>query len=161
MISIIVPVYNGEKYIDDCVKSILVQTYQDWELILIDNASTDNSLQLCKKMASQDDRIEVLQQHRNMGVSVARNLGIEKARGDYVTFVDVDDWIEKEYLENLLDTLEKEKADVVIGDYAKVYDADRQTLEVSFGSRQGDKYSIDKRKRTYHSKRFNTEICHS
>lgn len=126
MISIIVPIYNGEKYIEDCIKSILLQEYQDWELLLIDNASTDHSLQICREFACKDDRIEVFQQHQNKGVSVARNLGIEKARGEYITFIDADDWVDKDYLERLLIVLQKKKADVVVCEYAKSYDADRK-----------------------------------
>ena len=129
MISIVVPIYNGEKYIEDCIRSILLQTYQDWELILIDNASEDDSLGMCKEYARQDDRIEVLHQHRNVGVSAARNLGIEKARGEYITFVDVDDWITQDYLERLLYLLKEKKSDMVICKYTKVYDADRKQVE--------------------------------
>lgn len=129
MISIVVPIYNGEKYIEDCIRSILLQTYQDWELILIDNASEDDSLGMCKEYARQDDRIEVLHQHRNVGVSAARNLGIEKARGEYITFVDVDDWIRRDYLEQLLHLLKEKKSDMVICGYTKVYDADRKLIE--------------------------------
>ena len=125
MISIVVPIYNGENYIEDCVRSILSQTYQDWELILIDNASLDESLQVCKNFSCKDDRIQVLQQHRNMGVSAARNLGIEKARGEYITFIDIDDWVEPDYLERLVTLQQKKKADMVVCEYNKVYDNDR------------------------------------
>ena len=128
MISIVVPIFNGEKYIEDCVKSILYQTYQDWELILIDNASLDESLQVCKNFACKDDRIQVLQQHRNMGVSAARNLGIEKARGEYITFIDIDDWVEPDYLERLVALQQKKKADMVVCEYSKVFDCDRDAF---------------------------------
>ena len=132
MISIVVPIYNGENYIEDCLKSILVQTYEDWELILIDNASEDNSLRVCKEYAAKDDRIQVLRQHNNMGVSVARNLGIEKARGEFITFIDIDDWIEEDYLEKLYVIQCKNKADVVICGYQKAFDKDRQELQEGF-----------------------------
>lgn len=125
MISIVVPIYNGENYIEDCLKSILVQTYEDWELILIDNASEDNSLRVCKEYAAKDDRIQVLRQHNNMGVSVARNLGIEKARGEFVTFIDIDDWVEEDYLEKLLAIQKQNKADMVICGYQKAFEKDR------------------------------------
>ncbi|MBR5597746.1 MAG: glycosyltransferase [Lachnospiraceae bacterium] len=129
MISIVVPIFNGEKYIKDCITSILLQTYVDWELLLIDNASDDDSLRLCKEYAVKDDRIQVLHQHRNMGVSVARNLGMEKARGEFVTFVDIDDWIEDDYLERLFAFQNQNKADMVICGYQKAFDKDRQVLQ--------------------------------
>ena len=113
MISIVVPIYNGENYIEDCVRSILSQIYQDWELILVDNASEDDSLLKCKEFARKDDRIQVLQQHRNMGVSAARNLGIEKARGEFITFIDIDDWVEQDYLERLVSIQNKKNFDMV------------------------------------------------
>ena len=125
MISIVVPIYNGEKYIEDCLKSIFNQTYEEWEMILIDNASTDDSLKICKSYAAKDDRIQLLHQHHNVGVSVARNLGMEKARGEFVTFIDVDDWVAPDYLETLLVVAKDEKADMVICSYQKVYDIDR------------------------------------
>lgn len=129
MISIVVPIYNGEKYIEDCIKSIWRQTYQNWELIIIDNASTDDSFILCKDFACRDDRIQVLHQHYNIGVSVARNLGIEKARGKYITFIDVDDWVEDDYLERLLAMQKKKNADMVICEYNKVGDREREILK--------------------------------
>lgn len=128
MISIVVPIYNGENYIEDCVRSILAQTYQDWELILVDNASEDGSLQKSRDFAGRDDRIQVLQQHRNMGVSAARNLGVEKARGEFVTFVDIDDWVEQDYLARLVSIQQKKKAEMVVCEYSRVYDSDRELL---------------------------------
>lgn len=131
MISIVVPVYNGEKYIEDCLKSILFQTYTDWELLLIDNASTDNSLQMCRDYAVRDERVQVLHQHHNMGVSVARNLGIEKARGEFITFIDIDDWIEPDYLEKMYSVQKKKNADMIICEYYKAFDKDRELLKDS------------------------------
>ena len=96
MISIIVPVYNAENYIEDCVNSILHQSFSDWELLLIDNGSEDNSLELCKKLANEEKRICVLHQEANGGVSAARNLGMARAKGNWITFIDADDWVEHE-----------------------------------------------------------------
>ena len=126
MISIVVPIYNGENYIEDCLKSIVLQSYTEWELLLIDNASTDDSLNRCRDYAAKDDRIQVFQQHHNMGVSAARNLGIEKARGDFITFIDIDDWIARDYLEKLLSVWKQTKAEMVVCDYHKAYDKDRE-----------------------------------
>lgn len=99
MISIIVPVYNVEKYINRCVDSILAQSYVDWELILVDDGSTDNSGKICDDYAKENIKISVFHK-ANGGVSSARNLGITKANGDYITFIDSDDWIDSDYLEN-------------------------------------------------------------
>lgn len=129
MISIVVPIFNGEKYIEDCLKSILMQTYVDWELIMVDNASTDDSLRICKEYAAKDDRIQVLQQHHNVGVSMARNLGIEKTRGEFITFIDIDDWVEKDYLEKLSSIQRKKNADMVICEYHKAFEEDRALLK--------------------------------
>ena len=102
MISVIVPVYNTEKYLDRCIQSILAQTYTDFELLLIDDGSTDLSGEICDKYAEQDSRVKVFHKE-NGGVSSARNLGLDKANGDWVTFVDADDWVPTLYLNNLSD----------------------------------------------------------
>ena len=104
LISIIVPVYKAEKYIDRCVKSIISQTYRVWELILIDDGSPDSSGELCEKWSKRDNRIRVIHKN-NGGVSSARNLGIENASGNWVTFVDSDDWISPNYLAFFIDNL--------------------------------------------------------
>lgn len=104
LISIVVPVYNTEKYLDECVKSILAQSYTNWELILVDDGSTDTSLELCESWQSKDARIRVSHKE-NGGVSSARNVGIDKSRGEYLAFVDADDWVEPEYLQVLYQTL--------------------------------------------------------
>lgn len=93
MLSIIVPVYNAEKYISRCIDSILSQPFHDWELLLIDDGSNDNSLTICKKYAKTDNRIKVFMKE-NGGVSSARNCGLDNATGFWITFVDADDWLE-------------------------------------------------------------------
>lgn len=92
LVSIIVPVYNTEKYLDQCIQSILSQTYTDFELLLINDGSTDQSGVICDQYALKDARIKVFHQ-QNTGVSAARNLGLDHAKGEWVTFVDSDDWI--------------------------------------------------------------------
>lgn len=111
MISIIVPIYNTEKYLSKCINSILQQTYQDFELILIDDGSTDNSLTICKKYSEKDERIKVLHKE-NGGQGSARNLGLSVFRGDYVTFIDSDDWIDSRLLYVLLNNLISTNADI-------------------------------------------------
>ena len=90
IISIIVPVYNTEKYLDQCIQSVLAQTYTNWELLLIDDGSTDSSGAICDKYAAEDNRIRVFHKE-NGGVSSARNLGLDNAQGEWISFVDADD----------------------------------------------------------------------
>lgn len=110
-ISIIVPVYNVEKYIDHSLKSVCGQTYQNLEILLIDDGSTDQSLARCEAWAKEDERIRVHRQE-NAGASAARNRGIELATGKYLMFMDADDWIEANMLEVLYTEAEKYLADV-------------------------------------------------
>lgn len=118
LISVIVPVYNIEKYINKCIDSIIRQTYKNIELILVDDGSTDNSGKLCDKLASQDTRIKVLHK-QNGGVSSARNLGIEKSTGDYICFVDGDDWLEIDYFALAVPCLKKHKPKLLQNNYVK------------------------------------------
>lgn len=107
-ISIIVPVYNNQKTIERCVESIIGQTESNWNLILINDGSTDNSLEICEKYEKKDNRIKVINQ-KNNGVSSARNRGLEVADGDYIIFVDSDDYVELNLIETLNNIIEKEK----------------------------------------------------
>lgn len=109
-ISIIVPVYKAENVLAKCVDSVLAQTFADWELLLIDDGSPDGSGALCDDYAGQDDRVRVFHKP-NGGVSSARNLGMEEARGDLILFIDADDWIEPHTCETLLRALEEAGAD--------------------------------------------------
>ena len=99
-ISVIVPVYNVEKHLDKCLGSILSQTFTDFELLLINDGSLDNSGKICDEYAENDDRIRVFHK-KNGGVSSARNLGLDNAQGEWIAFIDSDDWVEKTYLEHL------------------------------------------------------------
>lgn len=100
-ISVIVPVYNVERYLDKCIESIIGQTYQNLEIILVDDGSTDNGLTTCRQYQKEDTRIQVIHQE-NAGLVVARKIGIMKATGEYIAFVDGDDWIEKNTFEILI-----------------------------------------------------------
>jgi glycosyltransferase involved in cell wall biosynthesis len=111
LISIIVPIYNAEKYLADCVESILSQTYENLEVILINDGSTDNSLKICNYYKSVDNRI-VLIDKPNEGVSSARNHGIEIAKGEYIGFVDSDDFIKTNMYEFLLKRIQNDKTQV-------------------------------------------------
>lgn len=100
LISIIIPVYNTEKYIRRCIDSVIAQSYSDWELILVDDGSTDGSGKICDEYAESDERIRVYHK-TNGGVSSARNVGLDNATGEWVTFVDSDDWVEATYLQEI------------------------------------------------------------
>lgn len=101
LISIIVPVYNVEKYLDQCIKSIVNQTYKNLEIILVDDGSSDNSPHICDEWAKKDNRIKVIHKE-NSGVSAARNVGLDKAAGEYIGFIDSDDYIEKDMYSTML-----------------------------------------------------------
>ena len=110
-ISVVVPVYNVKDYLRACVNSILRQTFSDFELILIDDGSTDGSEDLCEELSGLDDRIVCLHKE-NGGLSDARNYGIEHMHGTYVTFIDSDDWVEKTYLEYLHTNIQLQDSDI-------------------------------------------------
>lgn len=116
LISVIVPCYNVEKYLEKCVESILNQTYQNLEIILVDDGSTDSTPTLCDKLALADTRIKVF--HKvNEGVSIARNTGIENSIGKYVTFLDSDDWIEPDTIKIAYEKIKKDDLDLVVWGY--------------------------------------------
>ncbi|WEV45349.1 glycosyltransferase family 2 protein [Streptococcaceae bacterium ESL0687] len=117
-ISIIIPVYNSEKYIKQCIDSILQNTYTDYEVLLINDGSTDNSLTILEDFRQSDDRIQVINKE-NQGVAPTRNLGISIAQGEYIVFIDNDDFIDSDYLEIYLQEIEKNKSDIVIGGYKR------------------------------------------
>lgn len=120
-LSIIVPVYNSDKYIAKCIESIISQKYENIELILIDDGSTDNSLTIMKKYKDKDKRVFVYS-NTNHGVSYTRNYGLEKSTGEYITFVDSDDYVDEDMYVEMINTLENEKTDMVICTYKKVID---------------------------------------
>ena len=121
LISIIVPVYNAESSLNRCVNSILEQTFNDWELLLIDDGSIDRSSELCDQYAATDQRIKVFHK-KNAGVSSARNYGLDKASGEWINFVDADDWIDFNCLEISVDGISKE-TDLVM--FSCDWDADQ------------------------------------
>lgn len=106
LISIVIPVYNGEKYIERCLESIINQTYQNYEVLVIDDGSNDNTAQIVDQYVCNYKRFKYIYQ-QNSGVSSARNLGIKESKGKYITFIDSDDWVESEYVSVLIDTIKK------------------------------------------------------
>lgn len=111
LVSVIIPIYNSQDNIIDCINSVIDQTYKNIEILLVNDGSTDNSLSICKNFAKNDDRIKIID-IENQGVSVARNIGIEKSKGDYIIFVDSDDYIDSTIVEKMLNSIIKEDADV-------------------------------------------------
>lgn len=120
LFSIIIPVYKVEEYIHRCLDSVLSQSYENFECIIIDDGSPDNCGIICDEYAKKDERIYVIHQE-NGGLSSARNAGIERSVGEYLLFVDSDDWIEPETLEVLFKEISKSKPDVIVFGYAEVY----------------------------------------
>lgn len=121
LVSVIIPVYNVEKYLERCVNSILLQTYQKLEVILVDDGSTDASSNLCDTIANKDSRIKVFHL-KNGGVSQARNFGMMRMQGEYCMFVDADDYINNDYVETLYNDITKYDADIVCGGCLEFWD---------------------------------------
>mgnify|MGYP005761119867 FL=1 len=118
-VSIIIPVYNAEQYLEKCIKSCCHQSFRNIEIIVIDNNSTDNSILIIQEIMKYDERIKLYIQEKR-GVSHARNLGILKSSGEYITFIDSDDWIDSTYIENLVSEMDKDNYDIVISGMVKV-----------------------------------------
>lgn len=118
LISVIVPVYNVEEYLERCVNSLLNQSYKDIEILLVDDGSTDKSGGICEAYRRQDSRVRVFHK-KNGGLSDARNFGIEKAKGEYLTFVDSDDYVSPNYLQSLHEMLIQKEADISMCSYMK------------------------------------------
>lgn len=112
LVSIIIPVYNVEKYIEKCLDSVLAQTYENLEIILVDDGSTDKSGKICDEYAKKDQRIKVVHQ-RNGGAYLARNNGLKRASGEYLTFVDPDDYVATKYVEKMMNKMTQKKVDIV------------------------------------------------
>ena len=124
LVSIIVPVYKTEKYLSKCMDSILRQDYQNIEIILIDDGSPDNSGQICDEYEKKDNRIKAIHQ-KNTGLSGTRNLGIDTSKGDYIMFIDSDDYIDESMVSYLMGKLTETDADIAMCDYYDVIDGKR------------------------------------
>jgi len=137
MISVIVPIYNVEKYLSKCIESIINQTYKDLEIILVNDGSLDNCPRICDEYAKKDNRIKVIHKE-NGGVSTARNIGLDKALGDYIFFVDSDDYLDLRMIEVLYNNMKKYKADISMCNYIRV---DNYDVKVSNNEEQIEIYS--------------------
>ena len=138
-VSIIIPVYNAKDTIVKCIKSIQIQTHKEIEIIAINDGSKDDSLGILKEMARKDKRIVVVDKE-NEGVAKTRNLGIKKATGDYIMFVDNDDFVEKDYVEKYLK--EADDNDIVIGGYKRVDENNKILLKKKIKNTEWSKYNI-------------------
>lgn len=143
LISIIVPVYNTENYLEKCLYSLVNQTYKNIEIIIIDDGSPDNSMNIIQKFVLADNRVKVISQ-KNQGLSGARNTGMNNANGDYIMFIDSDDWIETDTCEKAINASEKYNADVVFWPYIK-----------EFSDSQKDNYLFDKTEIIWSEKNIN------
>jgi len=113
LISVIIPVYNVEKYIEQCIKSVINQTYKNMEIILINDGSKDKSGEICNEYSQKDERIKVIHTE-NFGVSNARNIGLDEAKGEYITFIDADDYVDEKYIEQLYVQCKNTNSDISI-----------------------------------------------
>ena len=116
LITVIVPIYNTSKYLDKCINSIIKQTYENIDIILINDGSNDNSQEICEKYQKKDKRIRLINQ-KNKGVSKARNKGLELSKGKYISFIDADDFIEQNMLEKMYENISKTQSDVTVCGY--------------------------------------------
>jgi len=134
-LSVIIPIYNVGEYLDKCIYSVVNQTYTDLEIILVDDASTDDSGRRCDLWKKKDKRIEVIHKQKNEGHAKARNEGVGRCTGEYLAFLDSDDWWELTYAQKMIKTLEKSNADITICD---IYYENNGTKEVSEIRMQSD-----------------------
>lgn len=128
LISLILPVYGVEDYLEECIQSVVTQTYQNIEIILVDDGSKDRCPQIIDEWAARDARIRPVHKE-NGGQSSARNLGMELARGEYITFIDSDDWVEPEYCEKLYETLQSCGADIAVGSFQRIQGSKKYPAE--------------------------------
>lgn len=127
LISVIVPIYNVERYLTRCIESIINQTYKNIEIILIDDGSTDNSKYICQQYAKKDQRIQLISK-KNEGVSSARNIGINLSRGKWIVFVDSDDWIDYKFCQKLYDEAIASNADIIMCGYNRIYEKKKEII---------------------------------
>lgn len=140
-LSIIIPIYNAEKYINRCIESILKNTFSDYEILLINDGSRDTSWEILQKyQKNYPERIKIFNQ-KNQGIAKTRNAGITKARGKYILFIDDDDWINQDYMDTFVSQIKKSESDIIIGGYRRV--SKKKTLfEVRLKNCEWSKYMI-------------------
>lgn len=140
-VSIIIPVYNAEKYLERCIDSLINQTYKNIEIIAINDGSKDNSLNILKKYQRENKNIKVHTQE-NIGISKTRNKGIKHATGDYIMFVDNDDFLDSDYIETYIEELKEREYDVIIGGYRRVNTKNKIIKEIRLKNKKWCAYMI-------------------
>ena len=133
-VSVVIPIYNVEKYLRECVDSVLSQTYKELEIILVDDGSPDSCGKICDRYAEKDSRVKVIHK-KNGGVSEARNVGLDCAKGKYISFIDPDDWVEKDLLQETLDFSRKTGTDIVCFEVCEVR-RDKKHVQYRFDGEQ-------------------------
>lgn len=131
MINVVIPVYNVEKYLKDCMESVLAQTYTDFQVVLVDDGSTDGCPGICDAYAEQDARVKVIHK-TNGGLSDARNAGTEAAEGDWIFYLDSDDYLEKNALETVVNIQKEYQSDIVVGNYSYLYEDHEDTAQTPY-----------------------------
>lgn len=129
MVSVIIPIYNAEKYLERCLESLKNQSYSDYEVLMMDDGSEDSSSEICKKFVEADKRFCYHFQN-NSGVSFTRNAGLRCALGNYITFIDADDWVEPDYIERLLSVCKDNSCDIVL--CSRIVENGKKSFEVRF-----------------------------
>lgn len=150
IISVIVPIYNVEKYLDKCLNSIRNQTYQKLEIILVNDGSPDGSSEIMEKHKKDDDRIKIINK-KNGGLSSARNAGIEVSTGDYLAFIDSDDWIDLDMMEKLHTSIVNQKSDVAVCDVRTEYENGELKAELKQGVEFSDVIEVNEHPDAYMS----------
>ena len=140
LISIVIPIYNAEKYLEECLNSIKSQTYKNFEVIMVNDGSKDDSETICMNFLRSDSRFRYLKK-ANGGVSSARNVGLDNVKGDYITFIDADDWVDENHLEILIDGIIKNNCEVAISSYMRFINT-RETYLINIYSNQ-EKYLLN------------------
>lgn len=155
-VSVVIPVYNVEKYLNECVDSMLKQTYSSYEIILVDDGSTDSSGSICDEYAAKDNRISVIHK-ANGGLSSARNAGLEKAKGKYVYFLDSDDYIVEQAIKSLAEKAENDSSDIVFFDAVSFAD-EEDNFKVSQNYIRKHSYKTDKGAKVFSEMQKNDEF---
>lgn len=155
LISVLVPLYNVEKYIGRCIESIQKQTYQNFEIIVVNDGSSDQSLNITQSYASQDKRIKIINNSENMGLAWTRRVGYSNAVGQYIVFCDSDDYLPSNALEILYDSIKSSDADIVVGNYQSVNSNDE------FGHISNNKLFYGNDQKSVYKSLLKNEMSHS
>ena len=134
-ISVIIPVYNTVSWLGECLNSVENQSFTDWEAIIVNDASTDNSAEIAQKFCNKDDRFKLIDLPQNLGLGGARNAGCEVAQGDYLLFLDSDDLLPQDILQNMYNKITKYNADLLIGDFYEFKDSSKSSPVLNQGYR--------------------------